>query len=116
MARRRTVPPIRRGAVPHRKQTGMVRKQAGVLQSVEQTRGWFRMVQEPFSGAWQRNIVATTEDVLSYAAVYSCVTLIASDIAKLRIKLVEKRADGIWQEIENAAHSPVLRKPNRFQD
>jgi HK97 family phage portal protein len=56
-----------------------------------------------------------TEDVLTYAAVYSCVTLIASDISKLRITLVEQDRHGIWNEVESPAFSPVLRKPNRYQ-
>lgn len=77
-------------------------------------RGWFRIL-EPFAGAWQRNIEATTENVLSFHAVYACVTLIASDVAKLRIKLVEQDADGIWNETESPAFSPVLRTPNHFQ-
>ncbi|MET3899679.1 HK97 family phage portal protein [Devosia sp. UYZn731] len=77
--------------------------------------GWWRAVMESFTGAWQRNIEIKHEDVMSYHAVYACMTLIASDIAKLRIKLVEKGATGIWKETENPAFSPVLRKPNRHQ-
>lgn len=77
--------------------------------------GWWPMVREPYAGAWQQNITATTESVLTHAAVYACVTLIASDIGKLRVKLVAQDADGIWQETTNSAHSPVLRKPNRYQ-
>lgn len=77
--------------------------------------GW-RSILEPFAGAWQRNIEIRTENVLSFAAVYACVTLIASDIAKLRVKLVELDRDGIWQEVERESPFwPVLRKPNRYQ-
>lgn len=76
--------------------------------------GWYRIL-EPFSGAWQRGIEQSPETVLTFAAVYACVTLIASDIAKLRIKLVEQDSDGIWSETERAAFSPVLRKPNHYQ-
>lgn len=94
----------------------IVRKQAPPgTHTVEESRGWYRLVTEPVAGAWQRNIIASTESVLSFAAVYACVTLIASDIGKLRIKLVERDDNGIWTETENAAHSPVLRKPNRYQ-
>jgi HK97 family phage portal protein len=78
--------------------------------------GWWPIVRESFPGAWQQNVTATTESVLTHAAVYACVTLIASDIGKLRVKLVAQDDDGIWQEIENSAHSPVLRKPNRYQN
>lgn len=83
--------------------------------SVERSRGWWPLVREGFTGAWQRGVVTSREDILTYAAVYACVTLIAKDIAKLRIKLMEQDATGIWTETENAAFSPVLRKPNHFQ-
>jgi len=42
-------------------------------------------------------------------------TLIAGDIGKLRLMLVEQDEHGIWTEVERTAFSPVLRKPNRFQ-
>ena len=80
------------------------------------TGGWFPLIKEPYAGAWQQNVSATAETVLAHAAVYACVTLIASDIGKLRVKLVEQDEFGIWHETENAAHSPVLRKPNRYQN
>lgn len=77
--------------------------------------GWWPIVRESFSGAWQKNVEVRRESVLSQFAVFSCQTLIASDIAKLRLKLVARDDDGIWTEITNAAHSPVLRRPNHFQ-
>lgn len=76
---------------------------------------WWPIVRESFSGAWQRNIEVRTDTVLTYSAVYSCITLIASDIAKLRLRLVQQDNDGIWSETESPSFSPVLRKPNRFQ-
>lgn len=75
--------------------------------------GWFRIF-EPFSGAWQRGVKVEHDTVLTYHAVYSCMTLIASDIAKLRLKLVQQSEDGIWTEIRRPA-SPIFRKPNHFQ-
>lgn len=77
-------------------------------------RGWYR-VMESFSGAWQKNVEIDHAGVLAFHAVFSCMTLIASDIAKLRVKLVQKDADGIWGETTNPAYSPLLRKPNHFQ-
>lgn len=77
--------------------------------------GWWPVVRESFAGAWQRNIDLSVQNVLTYAPVYACVTLIASDIGKLRLKLVEQDTDHIWTETENPAYSPFLRKPNRFQ-
>ena len=76
--------------------------------------GW-KVISEPFAGAWQKNISKKPQDVLTHSAVYACITLIASDIGKLRIMLTQRDADGVWLETENAAYSPVLRKPNRYQ-
>jgi HK97 family phage portal protein len=88
---------------------------SGTLQSVE-GRGWWPVVREGFAGAWQRGVATALEaNPLTYAPVYACVTLIASDIGKLRVKLVQQDGDGIWFETESAAFSPVLRKPNHYQ-
>lgn len=89
---------------------------SGPLQSVHGSGGWWPVIREPFTGAWQRNKEVSRENVLTYSAVYSCITLIASDIAKLRLKLVEQDDDDIWSEIDSAAFSPVIRKPNRYQN
>lgn len=77
--------------------------------------GGFFTIREPLTGAWQRNEEIRAETSLSYFAVFACVTLIASDIAKLRLRLVEQDDDGIWHETTNPAYSPVLRTPNRYQ-
>lgn len=77
--------------------------------------GWYRIF-ESFAGAWQQNVEVRYDSVLSNHADFACRTLIASDIAKLRIKLVQKDSDGIWSEVTNPAYSPVLRKPNDFQN
>jgi HK97 family phage portal protein len=77
--------------------------------------GWLRIF-ESYTGAWQQNVVLDREGVLTYFAVYACLTLVASDIAKLRVKLMRQDPGGIWGEIESAAFSPVLRKPNRYQN
>lgn len=82
---------------------------------VDDNRGWWPIIRDAFVGAWQQNVEVKFESVLSFHAVFACQTLIASDIAKLRVKLVQQDADGIWSEVKNPAYSPVLRKPNRFQ-
>ena len=71
------------------------------LQPVDHRGGWFSLIRESFAGAWQRNFEIKIEFVLTYSAVFACVTLIANDIAKLRLRLVRQDADGIWQETEN---------------
>jgi len=77
---------------------------------------WYPLVRESFGGAWQRDVKVDFNSVLSFHADFSCRTLIASDIAKPRIKLMAKGEDGVWQETTNSAYSPVLRKPNPFQN
>lgn len=77
--------------------------------------GWFPIIRESYPGAWQQNVEVNQQAVLAYHAVFACMTLIASDIAKLRVKLVAQDSDGIWTETNNSAYSPVLRKPNGFQ-
>lgn len=79
------------------------------------SRGWFPVVREPFSGAWQRNLSIASADILTYGPVWSCITLIANDFAKVGINLIELQR-GIWQETTNPAFSPVLRKPNDYQN
>ncbi|KSV72895.1 hypothetical protein N182_28850 [Sinorhizobium sp. GL2] len=78
-------------------------------------RGWWWPILESYPGAWQQNVEIKFDSVLSNHADFACRTLIASDIAKLRIKLVAKDSDGIWSETANPAYSPVLRKPNEWQ-
>lgn len=76
--------------------------------------GWWPVIQEPFTGAWQRNMELRVADVVTNYAVWACATLIARDIAKLGIDLVKQNPDDIWTPTENSAFSPVLRKPNRY--
>jgi HK97 family phage portal protein len=83
------------------------------LQNVND-RGWFRVL-ESYAGAWQENVEVSLDGVLRHPTVFSCVTLIAFDVAKLRLRLVEEVAPDVWSEIENQAFSPVLRQPNRYQ-
>jgi HK97 family phage portal protein len=68
------------------------------------------------TGDWQADIKHTKEHLLSFTAVYACITLIASDIAKLRIKLVQETDDGVCIEAKSPAFSPVLTKPNHYQN
>jgi len=80
------------------------------------TGSWWPTIRESFTGAWQRNVEIRAQDVLTYSAVYACVSLISGDIAKLCLRLVEQDSEGIWKETESPAFSPVLRKPNRYQN
>ncbi len=85
------------------------------LSRVESRGGWWPILRESFSGAWQTNTEIVLTDVLTYSTVFSCITLIASDIAKMRLRLVELDDNGVWTEKDVPSYSPVLRKPNRYQ-
>lgn len=78
--------------------------------------GWYPIIREAFTGAWQKGIHTRPETILSHNAVFACTTLIASDISKLRIKLMEKDSNGIWNEVTSPGYSPVLEKPNNYQN
>jgi HK97 family phage portal protein len=91
-------------------------KNTQTLSSVDSNRGWFPVIRDWFPGAWQRNMELRPENVITHGVVFSCITLISSDIAKLWISLVEKDENGIWTETESSAFSPVLRRPNHYQN
>jgi HK97 family phage portal protein len=76
---------------------------------------WWPFVREASAGAWQRNEEIRLDNALSNPTVYACTTLIPSDFAKLRPRLMSVDADGVWTEFQNGAWSPILRKPNHFQ-
>lgn len=89
------------------------RGQEKALSPVSSRGGWWPVL-ESFTGAWQRNVVVDREGILANPYVFRCQSMIARDIAKLRVKLVQQQG-GIWQETASPAFSPVLRKPNHFQ-
>ncbi len=86
--------------------------------SVDNSRGWVRLVGEPWGGAWQANIRPDSEPtLLAFAAVYGCVTGIARDVAKLCFRAVQESQDGICVPIPKT--SPIaafFRRPNHFQN
>ncbi len=91
---------------------------AAQLASVNPRGGWTSLwrVLESFAGAWQTNVEITLTDVLSHPVVYACISLVSSDIGKMGgPRLVAKDDDDVWSEFENAAFTPVLRKPNTWQ-
>lgn len=80
------------------------------------SRGWFTVIKESFAGAWQRNVQVNATELVTFSTVWACLTLIASDIAKLAVNLTEVDEHGIWNPIQSPAFSPVLRKPNHYQN
>lgn len=78
-------------------------------------RGWITLSNTGSPGDFQQDTEATPDEQLAFFAVFSCLTQISSDIAKLSLRLMEKSVAGIWTEAANPAYSPVLRKPNHYQ-
>lgn len=94
----------------------ITRSKAAGLQAVDTSsqRGWLT-IYEGYSGAWQHGDTVTLENVLTHPTVYACVTLIASDIPKMRLRLVEHVGNDVWRETDSPAFSPVLRQANHYQ-
>lgn len=75
----------------------------------------WRLITEPFTGAWQRNIVEKRADLLTYPTLYACIKRVGEDIGKLPFSLRSRDNNGVWTEVSNSAYDPVLRKPNGYQ-
>lgn len=80
------------------------------------SRGWWPLVRESSPGAWQRGQTTLAADALTHVTAWACITLIAFDIAKMPLCLKRRTSDGIWEETDNPAYSPVLRRPNHYQN
>lgn len=73
-------------------------------------------VREPFAGAWQSNLEINQHTVLSFHAVFSCISLIASDISKMPLRMMRRDSDGIWKENSTGPVAALYRRPNAFQN
>ncbi len=100
---------------PRRKAADTVAYQPSGLVTNWPSQSWWPIIREGFAGAWQRGITVNKTEVISHATVWACATLIASDIAKMRVGLVQEDAHGVCTPIKNPAYSPVLKKPNHYQ-
>lgn len=77
---------------------------------------WFPIIREPFTGAWQLGRSQRSQNLAAFHAVYSCVTLIASDLGKLRLRLMTQDSNGIWTESTTSTYGSLLKKPNPYQN
>ena len=77
-------------------------------------RNAWRIISEPFSGAWQRNMEEKRGDLITYPTLFACLYRISSDIGKLPFRLRVSN-NGIWSNTTNPAYTPVLNSPNAFQ-
>jgi HK97 family phage portal protein len=96
---------------------GVTRTKWGSPGLVRPSTGWFGVIRESFSGAFQANVeVDAPRDVLAFSAVFACVSLISSDIAKLNLRLMRRAFNGnTWAFDDSAPQADVLRKPNHYQ-
>lgn len=94
--------------------------QEKTLQNVFSRGNWYGdfmrdfIVHEPFPGAWQRNLEVCHDTVLAFFAIFACTTLIASDISKMRMRVV-RLSNGIWVEVPMTGYE-VLNNPNGYQN
>ncbi len=83
--------------------------------------GWISLARwgnEYSTGQWQRAVRISDDEILRHHATFACVSQIATDVAKMRMRLMALGgASGAtyWQESPNPAYSPVLSTPNFFQ-
>ncbi|ELA08740.1 portal protein [Moraxella macacae 0408225] len=74
---------------------------------------WQPLIHEPYSGAWQKNDELKRTDVISFHAVFACVSLISSDVGKLRIATKSVK-NGVLLPAKSRTKS-ILAKPNKIQ-
>ena len=74
--------------------------------------GW--RILEYLPGSWQQNVEYSRETVLSFHAIFACVSLISSDISKLRPRLT-RYINGVWEEVPPGEYK-VIEKPNAWQN
>ena len=77
-------------------------------------RGGWRIIHEPFTGAWQRNMEEKRGALFLYPTLYACINRIACDIGKLRFVL-RRNTVGVSELIMEAPAYTVLRRPNQYQ-
>lgn len=78
--------------------------------------GWWPWVREPNTGSWQKNEEWHLDDVSAYHAVYSCITLISSDIGKMPFKVLKEDSNGIKTPTSYKNFKTLLKKPNPYQN
>lgn len=75
--------------------------------------GWLPIVSEPYTGAWQKNDELKRTDLTHFHAVFACVSLIASDIGKLKMQ-TKSVQNGVLMPTKSRTQA-LLKKPNHHQ-
>lgn len=86
------------------------------LRAVSGNHHWNRiLVDEPYSGAWQKNDELTQNQKACFPTVFSCISLISKDIGKMGLTL-KRWKDGVLQSTGHPFDLRyILKKPNHFQ-
>jgi HK97 family phage portal protein len=78
--------------------------------------GWMSIIRESYPGAFQQNIeIDNKENLFRFSAIYSCVTGISSDIAKLHLDEMREDNNDILTRQKTGPIVTLFRKPNQFQ-
>lgn len=77
---------------------------------------WKSIIREPFAGAWQKNLELRRDEIVSHYAVFSCISLIASDISKLPVKSQILGKEGIWEDNPDGKYAKIIKRPNNYQN
>jgi len=82
------------------------------------TGAWFRLWGETTTGTFQQAVtIDSPREILAYSAVYSSVTVIAQDVAKMAVELIQDDEHGIGSVVRGSSpYLAVLRKPNPYQN
>ena len=112
----RSAKPAAEGAAGGEVEKGIVTAQPRAAVSPRTDGVWHDITPAQPPGYFQMDINVRPETVLSYPSVFACVSLIYNDIGKLRTRLMMLQDNGIWVESANPAYSPVLRRPNHYQN
>lgn len=79
--------------------------------------GWRSLLREPWGGAWQGNVkVDAPQDILAFSAVFSCVTGIAGDVAKLSLHVVREENEICTPIPSSSPLAAMFRRFNRYQN
>lgn len=81
--------------------------------------GWiplFGYMHEPYAGAWQQGASVSRETLLAFHAVFSCISLITGDIARMRLRLMRSDEQGIRKEVTTGDHARLCRRPDVRQN
>ena len=95
---------------------GVVSAQPRGAVSLRSDGAWVDITPGQPPGYFQMDINTRPETVLAFPSVFACVSLIFNDIGKLRTRLMQLQSNGVWAETTSAAYSPVLRRPNHYQN